>query len=108
MTGIAIRFIPIFREEFKDRLNAVSMRGIDVKRQSLGKKLKLYSYIITPVVQGCIFKSREISEAARARAFRAYKKRTAYRIIKLGAADYIMNILNLGIIAAFVILRVMQ
>lgn len=95
MTGIAIKFIPMFRQEFQDRLNAVSLRGINIKKLSLPKKIKLYTYIIVPTISGSIIKSRDIASSMESRAFRAYPQRTTLREFKLKCVDYIMIFISI-------------
>lgn len=95
MTGIAIRFLPMFRQEFQDRLNAVALRGINIKKLGLGKKIKLYSYIIVPTISGSIIKSRDIASSMETRAFRAYPTRTPIREYKFKSLDYVLCIISL-------------
>lgn len=90
MTSIALRFIPVFRDEFKNRINAISMRGIDIKKLGLKKKIKVYSYMVFPTVSGTVLKSKELALAMEARAFRAYNKRTMLRDIKIIFRDYVI------------------
>lgn len=92
MTSIAIRFLPQFKNEFTTRLNAVAIRGINIKKLSFKKKIKLYSYIIFPTVSGSIIKSKELALAMEVRAFRVYKKRTMLREYKLQLFDYLFII----------------
>lgn len=101
MTSVALRFLPYFKEEFSARLNAVRMRGINIKKLSLQKKLKVYSYIIFPTVSGSIIKSKELASAMEARAFRAYDKRTMLRALKFNFRDYAIISTVITIFALF-------
>lgn len=46
MSSIALRFLPVFREEFSSRMNAISMRGVDIKKLRLKKaaSLQLFNF----------------------------------------------------------------
>ena len=88
MTGIALKFIPLFRQEFADRINAVSLRGINIKKLRISKKAKLYSYILVPAISGSIIKSRDIASSMETRGFRAYPTRTSLRELKMTIIDY--------------------
>ncbi len=101
MTSIALRFLPVFREEFTNRLMAIRMRGINLKKLSLSKKIKVYSYIIFPTVSGSILKSKQLATAMEARAFRAYPKRTMLRELKFKLIDYCIISFVLIFVIAF-------
>ncbi|NLN04993.1 MAG: energy-coupling factor transporter transmembrane protein EcfT [Clostridiaceae bacterium] len=88
MTGIALKFIPLFGQEFADRIKAVSLRGININKLKLPKKIKLYSYILVPAISGSIIKSRDIASSMETRGFRAYHERTSLKELKLKLVDY--------------------
>ncbi len=92
MASITLRFLPIFRDEFANRLNALKLRGCDLKKAGLMKKLKIYSYLLAPTVSGSMIRSRELAESIEARGFRAYGKRSALRTLKLNVLDYFVII----------------
>lgn len=95
MSAVALRFIPVFKEEFSSRINAISMRGIDLKKITLIKKLKVYGYLIAPTVSGCVLRSDELAKSMRSRGFRAAKKRTMLRELKMTSLDWILVVLCL-------------
>ncbi len=88
MVLLAMKFLPLFKEEFEDSLIAVQLAGADLKKIPIGQKLSLYSYILTPSVMNSLKRARYISAAMELRGFRAYPKRTAYSKIKMKNADY--------------------
>ncbi|UNC91953.1 energy-coupling factor transporter transmembrane component T family protein [Candidatus Contubernalis alkaliaceticus] len=100
MVLLAARFLPIFIEEMKDALVAVQLRGVPLKNIPLGEKLKVYSYILMPVVAGAILKAKKTAVAMEARAFRAHSRRTYIDEISLGKKDYgvIITCLFLGVL----------
>lgn len=95
MVSVAIRFLPLLKEEVDDTLIAIQLRGIDVKSLSLKEKIKLYSYIFTPVVAGAIVKSKKLSIAMECRGFRALDHRTSYMKLKLKIKDYIVSMASI-------------
>jgi len=104
MVSVGIRFLPLLRSEYIDVMTAIQLRGIDIRKIPFKKKLKVYSYIFTPIMAGAINKARNLSTAMEARAFRAYPERTSYLMLKLVPKDYIVMILMLLFTAAVFIL----
>lgn len=92
MVSVAIRFLPLLKEELEDTLIAIQLRGIEMKTLSIKGKIKLYSYIFTPVVAGAIVKSQRLSIAMECRGFRAFNNRTSYKKLKMNKRDYIVSI----------------
>lgn len=95
MASITLRFLPLLRDEFVNRLNALKLRGFDLKRAGLMKKLKIYSYLLAPTVSGSMIRSRELAESIETRGFRAYGSRTALRELRLKTVDYFVIIFTL-------------
>lgn len=94
MVLLAIKFLPIFKEEFADSIIAVQLAGADLSRIPLSQKLSLYTYILTPCVIKALRRARYISLSMECRGFRAYPVRTSYCKLRMDKADY------LGIFAA--------
>lgn len=89
MVSVAIRFLPIFKEEMTDMVTAIQLRGIDLKRVRVKEKIKVYKYILFPIVINSILKAKELSSAMEMRGFRAYPLRTSYMKLKMQNSDYI-------------------
>ncbi len=92
MSTLGIRFLPIFSEEFVDSLNAILLRGIDIKHLKWKKKISLYTYIMTPVFVHSFFKAKDMAIAMELRGFRVYDKRTSYMTLHMNKVDYIVMI----------------
>lgn len=90
MVLIAIKFLPLFKEEFVDSTIAVQLAGVDLENTSLGQKLSLYSYILTPSVIKALSRARYISISMECRGFRAYTNRTSYCKLQMTKLDYIV------------------
>lgn len=70
MATLAIRFIPMLSQEMKDSINAISLKGVRLDKIPLGKKIRVYTYLLMPVISQTIVKAREISMAMDNRGFR--------------------------------------
>jgi len=105
MVSVAIRFLPIFKEEMTDMVIAIQLRGIDLKRVKLKKKIKVYKYILFPIVTNSILKAKELSTAMEMRGFRAYPSRTSYMTLKMQNTDYIIIVISFVFTILFLILK---
>ncbi|GKX31011.1 energy-coupling factor transporter transmembrane protein EcfT [Vallitalea longa] len=97
MVMIGIKFIPLLSEELKDNLTAIELRGININKLSIKKKIRVYTYIFTPVIVGAVIKSKQIAIAMECKGLRAFDKRTSYIKLKLNFADYFIMILSTAI-----------
>ena len=90
MASVALRFLPVFGEEFRDTLTAIQLRGVEIKKIPLGEKLRTYISIIAPVVYGTVDRAQKLAYAMELRAFRALPRRTSRFILKFKTMDYIL------------------
>lgn len=102
MVSVALRFLPIFSEELRDSLTALQLRGIDLRKIPFGKKLKVYVYLLTPVVMSVLKRAQTLSMAMEARAFGAYPSRVSYLVLRLRARDYLVQAFAVAVSAAVV------
>ena len=79
MVTIAIRFLPLLQEEATDTLTALQLRGVNLKKIPILKRLRTYSYLLMPLLTSVLIKARDLSVAMEMRAFRAYPQRTSLR-----------------------------
>lgn len=105
MVSVAIRFLPIFKEEMTDMITAIQLRGIDLKKVKFNKKVQVYKYILTPITINSITKAKELAAAMEMRGFRAYSKRTSYMVLKMQTFDYIIIGLSITAALLFIILK---
>lgn len=97
MVSIAIRFLPVFREEFTDMITAIQLRGIDLKKIKFGHKLRVYNYILVPIVINSLLKAKQLSAAMEMRGFRAYPERTSIRNLKMDIIDYVFIVVSIAV-----------
>lgn len=89
MVLIAIKFLPIFRDEFLNSVIAVQLSGVNIKKVPIREKISLYSYILMPTIAKALNRAKYISISMETRGFRAYENRTSYCKLKMKVTDYI-------------------
>ena len=94
MVSIALRFLPIFRDEFINVVTAVQLRGVELKQVPWGQKITMYRRLFFPVVYGTMLKAQQLAVAMEARGFRAYPKRTYLRRLNFHCADYVVMLIS--------------
>jgi len=90
MVSIAIRFLPLFRDEMVNVVTAVQLRGVEFKKVAWGKKIELCRRLLFPVVYGALMKTQQLAMAIEARGFRAYPRRTYLRRLNFNPVDYVV------------------
>lgn len=90
MVSIAMRFLPVFREELQNVLTAVQLRGVELKKVPWGRKITLYRRLFFPVLCGVMLKAQQLAVAMEARGFGAYPRRTYLRRLDFHTADYVL------------------
>ena len=102
MASVALRFLPVFSEEFRDTVTAIQLRGVDLKKTPLGEKIRLYTSILMPVIYGAVDRAQKLSYSMELRAFRAYPRRTSRVTLCFSRMDYVylavIPILTAGIL----------
>lgn len=93
MASVALRFMPVFSEEFRDTVTAIQLRGVDLKKIPVRKKIKLYGSILTPVIFWAMDRAQKLSWTMELRAFRAYPKRTSRITLRFKKSDYALLIM---------------
>lgn len=104
MVLLAIKFLPMFREEFADSMTAVQLSGADPARIPFREKLSLYTYILMPAVTKALDRARYISLSMESRCFRAYPQRTSYCRLTMRKRDY--SVILIVIAVMFMILSI--
>lgn len=94
MSMIGIKFIPALKEQFKDVITAMQLRGIDFSKATLKEKYQLISHMFTPVVAGAIINSRQVAISAQLRGFRAYPTRTSHYTLHFSKKDTFVVVLT--------------
>ncbi|MCG9967253.1 energy-coupling factor transporter transmembrane protein EcfT [Pelotomaculum terephthalicicum JT] len=87
MVSIALRFLPVFRDELSNVVTAVQLRGVELKKVPWREKMALYRRLFFPVVYGTMLKAQQLAVSMEARGFRVYPRRTYLRRLNLLGAD---------------------
>lgn len=106
MVSIAIRFLPLLKEEMQDSLDAILLRGVNLKSMPISKRMKLYQYLLTPIILGTINKSKQLAISMECRGFRAYYHRTSLMKLQLKLLDYGLCLGAGGILCIYLCIRV--
>ncbi|MEG0753340.1 MAG: energy-coupling factor transporter transmembrane component T [Angelakisella sp.] len=104
MASMGLRFLPALRDQFRDVLVAMELRGIDFKAASFSQKLQLLGHMFTPVVAGAILASRQISISVQLRGFRAFPQRSSHFTLHFNARDTAMVALTAVFTVLFLVL----
>lgn len=97
MVSIALRFLPIFRDELSNVVTAVQLRGVELKKVPWGHKIAMYRRLALPVVYSTMLKAQQLAIAMEARGFRAYPQRTYLRQLNFYWADYAVMLIFLTV-----------
>jgi len=87
MVSTAVSFAPTMIEECLITINAMQVRGLNMK--GITNKIKALRYLFFPLVVNVLRTGRQIAIAADSRAFRATKHRTYVKELRLKRLDYI-------------------
>lgn len=87
MVSTAVSFAPTMIEECLITINAMQVRGLNMK--GITNKIKALKYLFFPLVINVLRTGRQIAIAADSRAFRATKHRTYIKELRLKRLDYI-------------------
>ncbi|MDD3898517.1 MAG: energy-coupling factor transporter transmembrane component T [Syntrophomonadaceae bacterium] len=97
MVSIALRFLPVFRDELINVVTAVQLRGVELKKVPWGQKIAMYRCLAFPVVCRTMLKAEQLAVAMETRGFRAYPRRTYLRRLDFYWADYVVMLVFLAI-----------
>lgn len=103
MVALGIRFLPMIRDEIKDSLVAIQLRGINIRSIPVKERISLYSYLFNPLLIGAMLKAERLSIAIEMRGFRAYENRTSFLVLKFTKWDYVVMFLSIAITTLFFI-----
>lgn len=89
MILLAVHFFPILKEEALDVFYSMQLRGCEMQKTSIRKKLYFYKKMCIPILSGAMERVRDTSIAMEARGFCAYETRTYMRRLTLKKRDWI-------------------
>lgn len=95
MVSIALRFLPLFRDELLNVVTAIQLRGVELKKIPWGQKISMYRALIFPVVYRTMLKAQQLAIVMETRGFRAYPQRTYLRRLEFNGYDYLIMFISL-------------
>lgn len=104
--SIALRFIPTLLEDADRVIKSQTSRGVDFEHGGLWKKIKGVTSLIIPLFVSSFLRSEDLANAMECRCYDPKAKRTRYRVLKLKISDVFAGILAIGVLAAYIYLRV--
>jgi energy-coupling factor transport system permease protein len=88
---MALRFAPLLIEELNAIRDAQALRGLDLKKMNLIKKIRVSASMLVPLILGAMNKSTQLEIALQAKAFSGSEDRTYYHSIKMVPFDWIVG-----------------
>ena len=88
MIILALHFFPVLREEALDVYYSMQLRGTEMQKIPIRKKLYLYKRMCIPILSGAMERVQDTSISMEARGFCAYRKRTYMRKLILKKRDW--------------------
>lgn len=104
--ALALRYIPNVQREYHEISQAQQARGVDISSNAkLFDRIKGAASILFPLIITSTDKIETIANAMELRSFGKNKKRTWYRARKFAAADYVVIIVSVLLIAVAAVLN---
>ena len=101
MISAGVRFIPMMGEELRDSLIALALRGVVIDELPFRSRIKVYTYLLLPMVAGCLHNAGELAMSMEMRGFGAYPRRTSYFELIMTRRDYTLLAVTALLAAAF-------
>ena len=90
MAAMGAKFLPLLAEEMSDSLTSAELRGADIKRMGMIRRLRLYSEVLTPATFTALSRAEGISWALELRGFNPGARRTYWRRLEMRMSDWMI------------------
>jgi energy-coupling factor transport system permease protein len=90
IVAATIHFLPVFKETFNQKTEALALRGIALDNLSLKNRFIAYKTLVLPVLASALHNIQFRAISLELRAFRLYPKRTFLHRQKLAATDLLI------------------
>jgi energy-coupling factor transport system permease protein len=100
MVSVGLRFLPLFRESYRDSLLAIQLRGVDFHTLKWRMRFRVYTYLMMPTLVTGILSARTLSMAMELRGFGACETRSAYAPLRMARRDWVLLAAALALAAA--------
>ena len=105
MMCIALRFIPTLIEETDKIMSAQKARGADFESGSLTDRAKALIPILVPLFISAFRRADELATAMECRCYHGGEGRTALRVLRYKAADWLVLAAFLALTAGIIVLK---
>jgi energy-coupling factor transport system permease protein len=102
----AIRLVPTFIGAGATISQAQRSRGLDLETGSFTERIKKYIPLLVPIFLSAIRSTDQLVRALESKGFGARPKRTFYRLIKFGPAEYGLAVLFLSMVGVVIWLSI--
>ena len=89
MLSIGLRFLPQFRESFRDSLTAMQLRGVEFRHMKPRTRFKIYTYLLMPTIAAGVHSARALAMAMELRGFGAHDTRGVYAPLRMRGRDWL-------------------
>ena len=89
MVSIGLRFVPLFGESYRDSLNAMQLRGVELRKLKPRARLRVYTYLLMPTIASGVHSARKLAMAMELRGFSAHDRRTSYAPLHMRKRDWL-------------------
>ena len=101
----ALRLVPTFVGAGGTIVQAQKSRGLDVETGSIMARMRKYLPLIVPIFASAIRSTNHLSMALESKGFGAKRQRTYYLQMQLRGADWLVLLLGIGLMVAFIFVR---
>lgn len=103
---MALRFAPMLLEELAAIRDAQALRGLDLKKMNIIKRVRVSAAMIVPLILGTMTKSTQLEIALQAKAFSGSNDRTYLYSIKMTPFDWFVGASAIIATVVFIISRI--
>ncbi|WP_027399059.1 energy-coupling factor transporter transmembrane component T family protein [Anaerovorax odorimutans] len=108
MVSLAIRFLPLFRDEAVNTFTALQLRGVELKKIKWGRKIEIYIHLLLPLIYGVLIKARQMAVSMESRGFRVYPKRTYMKKLILSSLDISVMLLSFSVTLILIVIYIKE
>ncbi|HOA15094.1 MAG TPA: energy-coupling factor transporter transmembrane component T [Bacillota bacterium] len=90
MSAMGAKFLPLLAEEMSDSLISAQLRGADLRRMGLVRRLRLYVDVLMPATVTAMSRAEGISWALELKGFNPGKPRTYWHKLEMGMSDWLV------------------
>ena len=105
MMSIALRFIPTLIEETDKIMSAQKARGADFETGNIFRRAKALVPILVPLFISAFRRADELATAMECRCYHGGEGRTALRVLRYKAADWLVLVAFLALTAGIIVLK---